>query len=531
MRGSPAAALVRRTFLDARTRTAAFAYVFAVYAWLEAAGFRSAYPTAGGRAAFARTFAGNDAIRLFYGYPYDIVTIGGYSAWRVGGTLALAAAAYGVFASVRALRTEEDAGRAELVLSGVVGRRSAFLASVAAMSLGAATLWVAESCGFLVAGLPASGSAYLASATASVVMVFVGVGALASQVAPSRRAALGLGLGAAVVFWLLRVIGDTVGSASWVRWSTPLGWAESLRPFAGARPAVLLLPIVATGSSLLVAARLSMKRDVGSGLLHGRDVVGGSGRLLGSPGAQAVRGQRGILSAWSIGVAGFAAVLGTVSTGVSAAGISERLQRELAKFGAGSIITPIGYLSFVFIVFIFAVCLFVCSQVGAARQEEADQQLETLLAQPVSRDRWLIGRMMIAAGATCLLSALAGLFMWAGAASQGLDVSLATLMEAAANCVPVALMVLGFSALLYSLLPRASSTLSYALVTVMFLWYLVGSILPVPHWMVELTPFTHIGLVPAQSFRVDAALVMAAAGALAGTVALAVFRRRDLLGR
>jgi ABC-2 type transport system permease protein len=529
-RTSPADVLVRRTFLDARVRTLAFAYIFAVYGCLQAAGYHSAYPTLADRIGFARTFAGNAAIRLFYGYPYDVVTIGGYSAWRVGGTLALAAAAFGLLAAVQALRAEEEAGRAEIVLSGVVGRRLAFTSSMVAIGISAAILWVAECLGFVIAGLPLGGSAYLALATASIVPVFVGIGAVASQLASTRRMALALSAAAAALLWLLRVVGDIVSGAAWVRWTTPLGWAEELRPFAGSRPLVVLLPLAATASMLLISARISMSRDVGSGLLPSRDTAPPSGLLLSSPTAQALRRQRGVLSVWVIGVAVFAVVLGAISSSVSAAGLSSNLQKELNRFGSGSIITPTGYLSFVFIIFIFAICLFVVSQMGAARQEEADQQLETLLAQPVSRHSWLAGRLAIAGVAAGALSGLAGLLTWAGAAAQGINVALSKMMEAGANGLPVSLMVLGLSALLYSVLPRASSPVSYALVTVLFLWYLVGSLLGAPGWLVGLTPFRHIGLVPVQSFRVEAAVVMVAIGVVAAMAALIVFRRRDLLG-
>lgn len=528
---SPMSALVRRTFLDARTRTVSFVYIFAVYSWIEAAGFRSAYPTAPDRLAFARIFAGNDAIRLFYGYPYDVATIGGYSAWRVGGTLALAGAAFGVFAAVRAMRVEEDAGRAEIVLAGVVARRVVFWSSMIAIAMGTATLWAAEFAGFVVAGLPVGGSAYLALATASIVPVFVGIGALASQLAPSHRMALGLGIGAAALFWLLRVLSDTISGAAWARWTTPLGWAEELRPFAGARPLVLLLPISATVALLLVAGRISMTRDVGSGLLPNHDTARASGRLLSSPTAMALRRQRAVLVTWAVGVAAFGLVLGAISTSISSAGLSKNLEKDLAKLGARSIVTPTGYLSFIFIIFIFAICLFVVSQIGVARQEEAGQQLETLLAQPMSRNRWLAGRMMIAAVAAAVLSGTTGLLMWAGAASQGLGVSLDKLMEAGANALPLSLMVLGLAALIYSVLPRASTAVSYALVTVAFLWYLVGSVFGVPKWVVGLTPFQHIGLVPAQAFRVEPAVVMVCIGVAAAVAALALFRRRDLIGQ
>jgi polyether ionophore transport system permease protein len=52
-----------------------------------------------------------------------------------------------------------------------------------------------------------------------------------------------------------------------LRWATPLGWAEELRPFTGARPAVLLLPVAASVVLLWVAGRLGASRDIGSGLL------------------------------------------------------------------------------------------------------------------------------------------------------------------------------------------------------------------------------------------------------------------------
>jgi ABC-2 type transport system permease protein len=522
--------LARRTFLDARTRTAAFAYIFAVYGWLQAAGYHSAYPTLADRLAFARTFAGNDAIRLFYGYPYDVVSIGGYSAWRVGGTLALAAAAFGVLAAVRALRAEEDAGRTDLVLAAAIGRRTALRSSMAAIGAGTAILWLAETVGFIIGGLPVAGSAYLSLATASVVVVFTGIGAVACQLAPTRRIALGIGAATVVLFWLLRVIADTVGPAAWVRWTTPLGWAEELRPFASPRPAVLVLPVAATVPLLIIAARIWSTRDVGSGLLPSGDTAAPSYRLLSSPTALALRRERGILAVWTLGVSALAVVMGMISTTISSAGLSENLQKDLDKFGSGSIFTPSGYLSFVFIIFIFAICLFACSQVGAARQEEADQQLETVLALPVSRYRWLGGRLLLAAVAAGGLGALSGLFAWVGAASQGVHISLPKLLEAGANCLPISFLFLGLSALAYSLWPRASAAISYALVGLAFLWFLVGSLAGVPKWLRDITPFQHIGLVPAQNFRVADAVVMVAIGLATALAALRVFRRRDLFG-
>ncbi len=526
----PAGALARRAFRDARVRTIGFAYLYAVYAYVQPAGYRHAYPTLASRLAFAHSFANNGALRLFYGYPFSVQTVSGYTAWRVGGTLAIVTAVFGLLAAVRALRTEEDSGRMELVLAGIAGRRTVYLSSMAAIAAGIVILWLAEFAGFVVGGLPAGGSAYLALATVSVAPVFVGIGAVASQLAPTRRIALELGGAVVGLSLLLRVIADTSAGAGWLRWATPLGWAEQLHPFSGPKPLVLLLPAAATGLLLVAAVRIAAGRDIGTGVLPAHDSADPHLRLLSSPTAQALRGERGSLIVWLISVGAFAFILGMISHSISSAGISKSLQKELAKLGSGSIVTPTGYIAFVFIFFILAVSLFACAQIGAARHEEAEEQLETVLAQPVSRRGWLGGRLALAVCAAAALSLAAGLLTWAGAASQGVSISLPKMLEAGANCLPVAILFLGIAALAYAVVPRASAGISYGLVTVAFLWQLVGALLGVPRWLVDATPFAHIGFVPAEPFRVGAAAVMLAIGLLGALAAIAAFERRDLLG-
>jgi len=405
-----------------------------------------------------------------------------------------------------------------------------FVSALAAIAASTALLWVAESAGFVVAGLPVVGSSFLALATVSIIPVFAGIGAVASQLAPTRRSALSLASTVVGLSWLLRAVADTWSGGAWLRWATPLGWAEELRPFTGTRPAPLLLTAVTTAALLALAARLSAARDVGTGMLPVRDSAEPRLTLLSSPTAHAVRSEAGTLAVWAIGTAAFSAVLGMISTSVSTAGISDRLRKEIARLGSGSIATPVGYLAFVFIVFVFAVCLFVCGQIGAAREEEAEGRLETVLSRPVGRQRWLAGRLLVAALGAAVLSAVAGVVTWAGAASEGLRISLPRMLEASANCLPASLLFLGIGALSYAVLPRAGGAIAYGLVSAAFLWDLVGSFAGVPSWLTDLTPFHHIGLVPVQSFRWVGAVAMVAIGAATSLLALTVFRRRDLLG-
>src|SRR5262249_28995816 len=210
--------------------------------------------------------------------------------------------------------------------AGAIGRRAQYVAVVTAIGASSVALWLGEFAGFLAGGLPAGSSAFLALATLSVVPAFAGVGALPSQAAPTRRVALELGAAAGGGCPLLPVIADTPRRAGWPRWATPLGWAEELRPFTGARPAVLVLPALAAAALLVGAGRIATRRDIGSGLLPARDSADPNLRLLSSPTAQGLRAERGSLIAWVSSIAVFAFILGVVSKSVSTAGLSKSAQ-------------------------------------------------------------------------------------------------------------------------------------------------------------------------------------------------------------
>jgi ABC-2 type transport system permease protein len=136
---------------------------------------------------------------------------------------------------------------------------------------------------------------------------------------------------------------------------------------------------------------------------------------------------------------------------------------------------------------------------------------------------------MLGAVAAALICVLTGLLTWAGAAAGGTSVRAGQMLEAGLNCLPAALLFLGFAALAYAAVPRASAAIAYGLLVLTFLWQAVGALVGAPGWLVGLTPFAHIGLVPAQPFQAAAAVVMTGIGVAAAAAGLAVFRRRDLV--
>ena len=102
------------------------------------------------------------------------------------------------------------------------------------------------------------------------------------------------------------------------------------------------------------------------------------------------------------------------------------------------------------------------------------------------------------------------------------------MIGAGANCLPVAFLFLGLGTLAYALVPRLGTGIGYGLVAAAFVWELLGSLLGTPEWLLALSPFHDVGLVPGQPFEAGAAAIMLAIAGCAAFAAVLVFERRDL---
>ncbi|HET6849892.1 MAG TPA: hypothetical protein VFH74_13580 [Gaiellales bacterium] len=522
-----ARALAMRTLGRGRTVTISFALLFALYAVANIIGYRSTYPTLADRRGLQESFATTSSLRLFYGEPHSLLTTAGYVEWRVGGFLALVAGVFGVVASVRALRSEEEAGRLEVVLTGALTRAGGYGAAMAAVGIEVAAVAACTAVAVAAASISASGAAWMGADLAVTAWVFAGVGALASQIGSTRRAASSLAAVALGAAFALRVVADTSSGYGWVRWTTPLGWAEELRPLTATRPAALLPGLAVAAALTSASGFLAARRDVGTGLVSGRDTASPRLGLLRSVATAAMRDERTSLTTWLLGTAAFAVVVGSLSGSIAGA-LSPDVRRQLVRLGAGDIIRPSGFLAFYFQFFTLAVCVFACAQVAAARHEEGEGRTETLLALPLWRLRWLAERLAVAAGGALGIALAAAVGCWGGAALNGVHVGLGGMVEAGANTLPAGLLFLGVATALFGLVPRASAGLAYGLVALAFVWDLVAAVIDAPSWLRTLTPFHHLGLVPIRAYPVREAAVMALIGLATLAVGFAAFRRRDL---
>ena len=83
--------------------------------------FKKLYPTAAGRAALAAAGGSNPALRFLYG-RLDGSSLGSITTWRYGVWAGLFAALLAIFVVIRHTRSDEEAGRLELVGSAPPGK-------------------------------------------------------------------------------------------------------------------------------------------------------------------------------------------------------------------------------------------------------------------------------------------------------------------------------------------------------------------------------------------------------------------------
>lgn len=502
-------------------------YAVAGLTIVTAVSFRQLYPTVPSRLSFAATVSANPALLALTGPTYDLTSIGGLTAWRVGGLGGVLIGLMNVFLVVRHTRAEEESGRLELVGACAVGRRAPLTAGLA-VALGADLLiGVVITVVLPLLGMPVAGSAALGLSLAAAGACFAGVSAVAAQLTEGSRAANGIGCAVLGAAFLLRAVGDSTPSASWLGWASPIGWGQRLRPFAGERWWVFALPGAWTVALVAVAFLLVARRDLGGGLFAARPGPG-EGRLRG-PFGVAWRLQRGPLLGWAVGFAVFGGVIGAITPDVATlASTSGQLTRVLASLGGTRGVTD-AFLAGMFGLLGLIASGYAVSAVLRLRTEETALRAEPVLATRVGRVRFAASHVVFAALGGAAVLAVAGLFAGLADGLRGGDLgpTLGRVLVGALAQVPATWALAAVAVALFGLVPRAS-TAAWAALVVCLLLSEFGPSLHAPQWAMDVSPFTHVPKLPGGTVTAEPILWLVVAAAALTAAGLAGFRRRDI---
>ncbi|WP_461189313.1 ABC transporter permease [Arthrobacter sp. Z4-13] len=491
------------------------------------------------QAAVLALAASNPAFLFLRGLP-DGTGVGAVVFFQGYAFTAVLAGLMSTFLVVRHTRADEELGRAELLGSVPIPRAASLAAT---LLLGAAAnllLAVFVAAAFVAAGLPGAGSAAAGAAVGVAGVFFVGVAAVAAQVLPSGRSANGAAAGLVGAAYLLRGVGDALGTpaadllhvtSAWPSLFSPIGWGQRTRPFTSPDPSALLVPLAAAMLLGMAAVMIRRRRDVGASLLPQR-----AGRERAGVGGASSIGlawhlQRSTLAGWCVGAAALGAVAGALGPAVSesvssAAPLKDLIARLVPDGQAGLIDVFVTALLGVAGVFAAAAGI---QAVLRLRSEEAEGRAELLLSAPVSRARWLGANLLIAAFSTAGVSVTAGVAAAVGLAASGTANGPAWILVAAALAhVPAALVFLAAAAVVFALAPRLAVLAGWGMLAAGIALGEFGELFGLPVWLQDVSPFRHSSAMPVESFNHAGALGLVLLSAGGAAVAAYSLRRRDL---
>ncbi|UQU64378.1 ABC transporter permease [Couchioplanes caeruleus] len=493
--------------------------------------FESLFPTAADRLEYARVSAGNAGFVGLYG-PLHGSSLGELVAWR-GGFIPVMIALFSLLTVVRHTRTEEEAGRTELIGSGVVGRHAGLAAAVIA-TLGANVVLALILASLMITqGLPAAGSVVLAAEFGLAGWMFTGVAAVAAQLAGGARTARSISVIALGVAYVLRLAGDVSdtgsGALGWLSWLSPIGWVQRMYPYGADRWWPALAAVVLTGVLIAGAAALAARRDVGAGLIAPRPGPASAAPGLRGPFALAWRLHRGLLLGWVAGFAALGLVFGGVAQSVAELTDDNADMAEVfARMGGASGAVDNFFVATSGILGLIAAAYAVQATLRL-RDEESTGHAEMVLATATTRLRWIGSHLVFALAGPALALAAAGAVsgLTAGVSLDDVAGTFRGALGGALAQVPAVWVLAALTVLLVGLLPRQAPA-AWGVVAACFLLLIVGAALQLDQWVLDISPFTHVPRLPGSDATATPFVVLTLVAVALAAAGLAGFRRRDI---
>lgn len=488
------------------------------------ASIEAIYPTAADRAGLAATIMASPAQRAMYGPVYND-SLGAVGIWKAGIYHLLIAVAV-ILTVIRHTRGDEENGRTELIDSTAVGRHAGLTAALLLAAGASVTTGVIGAAGLLTTTVPAAGSWAFGAALACSGLVFTAVAAVTAQLSPSARFARGAAFGVLAAAFTLRAVGDAGSRAC--SWLSPLGWALQVRPYAGERWWVLLLPLATTAALTWLAYRLAARRDVGAGLLPERPGPRRAAPTLGGAFGLVWRLDRAALVLWTTALVLYALLVGSVVHGIADEVGSDSARDIVVRLG-GTAALEQAFLAVAFTMLGMVAGAFAVSLVLRLHQEETAARAETLLAGALSRDRWMASHLTAALAGPAIAMLAAGLVAGIvyGTAAGDIGGQLPTVLASAAVQLPAVWLPAAVAVALFGIAARFAPA-AWAVLIGFVALYLLGTLSGLPQWVLDLEPFAHVPLVTGGGVNPVPLILLLAVDAGLIAVGFGALRRRDL---
>ena len=515
---------------------------FQIVAWLvplwllvsvTAPSYESVYPSLATRTVLIEQMRKSLGTRLLYGYVPLPGRLGQLLQWETGTFLLVCTALMAILLTCRVLRADEDEGLVEVLRATGAGRSVPFLVPVAlvwvvvgALSAGVGGLltWQTGS----IEELTVSGAWALAGTICVTGWAFSAIAAMACELGRQVGQARGLSMLVLALAFAMRVSADQISDGTdsdWLRWLTPLGWRDLVRPYTDDRFAVLLACCAITIAVMLSAAVLAARREYLDGYLPDRSSSRRRWRVRGHMDLLGRLSWRSLVG-WALASTALALLYGSVSGSIKdLLAPGSPTASWVGKMAVGSPVEQ--FMSLMTVVTTLLVAVAAVRRVNGLAGLERAGLVEVELAAGVSRGRVLLSQVLCALIESIVLLLVSATVLAATTATQLTDDhAVARSFVFTVSQMPGMVAAIGIATALVGLAPKLAG-LSWAAVTWSAFAQFFGGLVELKEWAKDLSVLGHhLDVVGTPDWKPLA--VQALVGLIGIMTGLVAYTRRDL---
>ena len=515
---------------------------FQIVAWLvplwllvsvTAPSYESVYPSLATRTVLIEQMRKSPGTRLLYGYVPLPGRLGQLLQWETGTFLLVCTALMAILLTCRVLRADEDEGLVEVLRATGAGRSVPFLVPVAlvwvvvgALSAGVGGLltWQTGS----IEELTVSGAWALAGTICVTGWAFSAIAAVACQLGRQVGQARGLSMLALALAFTMRVSADQISDGTdsdWLRWLTPLGWRDLVRPYTDDRFAVLLACCAIAIAVMLSAAVLAARREYLDGYLPDRSSSRRRWRVRGHMDLLGRLSWRSLIG-WALASTALALLYGSVSGSIKdLLAPGSPTASWVGKMAVGSPVEQ--FMSLMTVVTTLLVAVAAVRRVNGLAGLERAGLVEVELAAGVSRGRVLLSQVLCALIESIVLLLVSATVLAATTVTQLTDDhAVARSFVFTVSQLPGMVAAIGIATALVGLAPKLAG-LSWAAVTWSAFAQFFGGLVELKDWAKDLSVLGHhLDVVGTPDWKPLA--VQALVGLIGIMIGLVAYTRRDL---
>lgn len=406
-----------------------------------------------------------------------------------------------IFFVTRHTRSDEEAGRVEVIRSLPVGRSANLGATLMTAFILNFILAILMGLGLIILNIEsmnAAGSFAYGAALGVVGFFFAAVTAVFAQLSHNPRGTIGYSIIFMFICYLTRAYGDI--KDNFLSYISPFGLIIKTEVYHLNKIWPLIVVFIFSLPLILLAFYLNAKRDLGQGIISAKKGKEKANFMLKSSFGFTFSLLKNSIIVWAISLVIFGAmygsVMGDMDTYIGNIDIFKDLLQGTQGYSAVEM-----FLSILMSVLAMFATIPILSVVFKLANEEKAGRVEVILSKPLSRNKQFTNYLIITLIISILMPFLSIFGLW-GASYLVVDPapSFISLFKAMMVYLPAIWMLIGIAFLVIGLAPKYTNVVWIYLGFSFFAVYL-GSLLKLSDWFVKLSPFGWIPQLPIDSIN------------------------------